>query len=128
MAIKNFTINFDKEYFPDTLCVEWLDGKRWRLISSFSYHRDNGEIITVPENFITDFGSKPQISWFLTGSPTDEASPAYIIHDFCCANPEDYPISKADYIFLEAMKILEVPLWKRWVMYIGVRMFHLFQK
>jgi len=127
MDIKNFTINFDKKYFPFPLCVEWLDGKRWKLLSLFEYHRDTSEVIIVPKDFITDFGSKPVFSWLWVGSPTDEAGPAYIIHDFLCEQL-DYPVSRADKIFLECMTVLGVPIWKRMIMYWAVRMFHLFQK
>ena len=122
----NYLINLDPKYFPLPLCVEWLDGKKWKLLSPFEYDRSNGEVITVPKDFITDFGSKPQITWLFVGSPTDEAGYAYIIHDFLCEQP-DCPVSKADKIFLECMTVLEVPLWKRTIMYWSVRLFHLFR-
>ena len=128
MTFLKSTFHFwlNNKHFPDSLCVEWLDGKRWRLISSFSYHRNNGEIIIVPKDFITDFGSKPPIVWIFIGSPTDEGGPAYLVHDFLCYIP-NYPKSKADRIFYEAMRDLGVPYLKRTVMYFSVRVWHGFR-
>lgn len=126
MVIKQFTLQLDEKHFPLPLCVEWLDGKKWKLLSPFSYHRDSSEVITAPEGYITDFGSKPKITWFWVGSPTDEAGPAYIIHDWCCDHAT-WPISKTDHIFLEAMKVLKVNWFKRTIMYLAVRAFHRFR-
>ena len=36
---------FDREYFPLPLIVQFIDGRLWRLDENFEYHRDNGEII-----------------------------------------------------------------------------------
>ena len=42
------------------------------------------------------------------------------MHDFCYGT-ELYPRKRCDEIFLEAMKVLTVALWKRWVIYAAVR-------
>lgn len=128
MSIKNITysLGLDPKYFPLPLCVEWIGKDRWKLVSPFEYHRDIGEVIIAPKDFITDFGSKPPIVWFWAGSPTDEAGPAYIIHDFLCVQP-NYPRKDADKIFLECMTILKIPLWKRTIMYWAVRIWGCFK-
>ncbi len=119
-----YTIQLDNKYFPLPLQVKWLNGKLWQLITPFSYHRDNGEVITVEAGFISDFGSKPPITWLFVGSPTDEAAPAYIIHDkLCSLKPKNY--SQTDFIFYEAMQKLGIAYLKRTAMYLAVKLFHI---
>lgn len=126
MKTVNIRLKLNKKYFPLSLHVKWLDRKRWALLSDFEYHRDNGIVIRAEKDFITDFGSKPWWSWSLVGSPTDEASPAYIIHDWLCYK-KPYSYSKIDYIFYEAMSKCGVAYLKRTVMYWAVKMWHLFK-
>lgn len=115
-----------EEHFPLPLIVKFLDGHSWELVEKFEYYRECGEIISIPKGFKFDFASIPQIFWSWIGSPTGEYGPAALIHDFCCEQ-ENYPISKADKVFLEAMEVLKVPAWKRYIMYISVRIWHGFR-
>ena len=125
MGIREYKINLNPKYFPLPLCVEWIAKDKWKLLSPFEYHRDNGEIIVVPKDFLTDFGSKPPMVWFWIGSPTDEAGPCYVIHDWLC-ELEGYPRKDADYVFYEAMGVLKIPKWKRTIMYWAVRIWGMF--
>lgn len=120
-----FKIQFNPKYFPLPLDVRWLDGKRWQLLNDFEYHRDN-EVLVAEKGFITDFGS-PAIVWYWVGSPTDEAGPAYVIHDRLCETA-GFPRAKADYIFYEAMERLDVPYVKRTLMYWAVRLWGLWRQ
>lgn len=115
-----------KEYFPYPLIVKFIDGHMWELMGDFEYHRDCGEIIHIDKGFKFDFASIPQPFWGWIGSPTGEYGPAALVHDYLCEQ-KDYPISKADEVFKEAMEVLGVPLWKITIMYWAVRIFHLFR-
>ncbi len=128
MGISNkiFTINFDKRYFPLPLCTKWIDGRLWELVTPFQYVRDNGETIEVPVGFMTDYASIPLIFYSWIGPPTGEFAPASIIHDFLCFKAKGN-YAKADYVFKECMTVLEVPCWKRTIMWLAVRAFHHFQ-
>lgn len=116
------SLTLDNKHFPLPLHVEWVDGKLWRLLTPFEYHRDNGEIISAKKDFITDFGSKPFFTWFLVGSPTDEGGPGYVIHDFTYRY-RLFPRRICDRIFLEIMKVLGMGWWKRGTIYNFVRWF-----
>lgn len=78
-----------------------------------------GNGIEVPKGFITDFASVPRIPvvYSLTGNTAHDAA---VVHDYLY---QTHIISKklADKIFLEAMKVMKVPRWRRWVMYYTVR-------
>ncbi len=111
--------------FTDPLVVEPLpDGRRWRLVEPFRYHvgsYPSETIIAVPKGFITDFASVPRPFWNIL-PPWGRYGKAAVVHDFCyrraiCTR------KRCDKIFLEAMKVLGVPGWKRYVMYLAVRAF-----
>jgi hypothetical protein len=124
----NMTIGVsEEEHFPLPLIVKFLDGRMWELVENFEYHRECGEIIAIPARFKFDFASIPQFLWGWIGSPTGEYGPGALVHDFLCEQ-KDYPISKADSIFLEAMEVLGVSIWKRYIMYFACRIFHGFKK
>jgi hypothetical protein len=101
-----------------------LDGYRWELLSDFSYHvgaYPSVVVIMVPAGFITDLASIPRALWSLL-PPHGRYAKAAIIHDwlyFTGIGGRKY----ADDVFLEAMEVLEVPFWKRKLMYWAVRAF-----
>lgn len=111
--------------FTEPLLVEFLDGKRWKLLKEFSYHvgeETSDEVITVPVGFITDFASIPRLFWTLIGPPAGEYGKAAVIHDFLY-HIQTTTRKYADEVFYEAMQVLGVPFWKRWLMYHSVRTF-----
>lgn len=125
-SISNFECRIqaiDTKHFPLPLDVRWLGGKLWLLLTPFEYHRDNGEVYIADKGFITDFGSKPQVTWILVGSPTDEGGMAYVIHDDLCKK-KPFPFPKIDRIFYEALRDSSVRYIKRTVMYWAVCVFH----
>lgn len=109
--------------FTKPLRIEYMNGKMFKLIESFEYHVGNEnslEIIIVPEGFITDFASIPRLFWTLIGSPAGEYGKAAVIHDYLYST-QQYSRKKSDFIFYEAMGVLNVSTWKRWIMYKYVR-------
>jgi len=100
------------------------DGRHWRLVQPFDYHvgsLSSTEIIRVPAGFVTDFASVPRLLWYVI-PPWGRYGKAAVVHDFCYTH-RLYSRRRADRIFLEAMKALSVPLWKRIVMVVAVRIF-----
>ena len=114
------SIKLNKKCFPLHLDTRWLSGNWFMLLAPFEYHRRNGEVIRAEKDFKTDFGSKPQIVQSFIGSPTDEAGPAYIIHDWLCVHAK-WGRRKTDRIFLEAMRDARVFYIKRMIMFFFVR-------
>ena len=108
--MSQFTTNFKGE----------LIGKNfWKNLERFEYHvghLGSEEIISVPEDFETDFASVPRIFWAVI-SPVDKHAKAAVIHDYCYY----YARKRCDEIFKEALEVLEVSPWKVWCMYQSVR-------
>jgi hypothetical protein len=104
----------------ESLQVELLPGGRSvRLIKNFSVTLAVGRKITVPAGFKTDFASVPRLFWRII-PPWGRYSAAAVVHDYLYeTNSVDR--AEADQIFLELMKRLGVPLWKRQLMYRAVR-------
>ena len=109
--------------FTTPLVVIPLDnGRQWKLAEPFEYHvgtKESDEVIGIPAGFITDFASVPRIFWSVI-PPWGKYGKAAVVHDFCYGT-ELYPRKRCDEIFLEAMEVLAVSLWKRRVIYTAVR-------
>ena len=105
-------------------------GRKVRLVESFSYYvgktdylTDHGIVITVPVGFVSDGASIPRFAWPIIGSPlTGKYRAAAIIHDYCYFM-QMFSREISDMIFLNAMKVLKVSKWKRYIIYWAVRMF-----
>lgn len=94
----------------------------WQLDQPLAYRSDvAGRVLIVPAGFETDFASVPRIpiAYWLTG---DTAHPAAVVHDWLYSTRE-FPREKADAILLEAMAADGVPAWRRYAMYLAVRVF-----
>lgn len=109
--------------FLDTLNVNTIDNRTWKLTKSLSYITKSGDTITVPEKFITDLASTPRILWWFL-SPWDIARAA-VIHDFMYCRSETYSRKLADSVFLEAMKHSKpkISKTKRHLAHAAVRLF-----
>lgn len=109
--------------FTSPLTVTPLaDGKTWKLVTPFVY--DVGELggtdsISVPAGFETDFGSVPQIFWGIV-SPIGKALGGYVLHDYLYATQERTRLV-SDAILLEALEVIGVNWFQRWLIYRGVR-------
>ena len=114
--------------FTDPLDVEYVDGRKWKLLSSFYYDDARyQEIIEVPSNFVTDFASIPRALWSII-PPTGQYGKAAVIHDWLYQNKgkmpdKQYTRAEADLVFRDAMAVLGVGGYKRQTMYLAVRSF-----
>jgi len=111
-----------------TPCRVELVGKYlFKLLEPFEYHigeypaTDPKKIIRVPAGYITDFASIPRIFWSIV-SPCDEYAKAAVIHDWLHVKGY-FTKEETDLIFDEAMGVLEVPDWKRRLVYNSVKYF-----
>jgi hypothetical protein len=102
--------------------VEQVDDKNWKVREAFSYTGDK-DTFTVYEGMATDFASVPRVFvWFLPryGRYTKAA----IVHDLLWreyATQGKIDWIDADGLFRQAMRELEVPFLRRWVMWAAVR-------
>ena len=122
--------------FLDPLELEYLDGRRWRLIAEFDYKLgspDGIERVNVPKGFITDFASIPRGLWNVL-PPTGSYGKAAVLHDWLYqtrtihtihpSNGDSFRVcsrAEADHVLLEAMEVLSVRRFTRWTIYAGVR-------
>ena len=104
------------------LRVEILsDGVRGRLLWPFRVRLADGREVEVPVGFVTDFASVPRAFWRLI-PPWGRYSPAAVVHDYLYGQ-DDWPKAEADRAFLDLMRQVGVPRWKRTMMYWAVRWF-----
>ena len=75
--------------------------------------------VVITKGFITDGASIPSFLWSIM-PPFGPYLPAAAAHDFLYSTAR-YSRKGADQVFLRIMEDLEVPPWKRKVMYLGVR-------
>lgn len=74
----------------------------------------------VPAGFITDFASIPRLFWTVVGHPAGKYAQAAVLHDYLYRT-NSVSRAKADSLFREAMIVLGVPFYQRWVLWAGVR-------
>lgn len=119
--------------FTDELIVKSI-GSKWELVEPFCFYYEklnkntyrfadpsNYNKIVIPKGFITDFASTPRILYPII-PPIGIYNKACIIHDYLYQE-KIFLRKTCDLIFLQAMKILDVPKWKRNLMFIIVRLF-----
>lgn len=109
--------------FTTPAILELQDRYLWKIYQPFEFYltEDNSDIIVVPAGFITDLASVPRIMWsFLP--PDGKYAKAAIVHDYLYDNGLRTK-KQADLIFLDAMRVLGVPRWKRTIMYLAVNYF-----
>lgn len=102
--------------------VEQIDDKNWKVREPFSYTGDV-DTFTVYDGMATDFASVPRVFvWLLPryGRYTKAA----IVHDLLWreyATQGKIDWIDADGLFRQAMRELEVPFLRRWMMWAAVR-------
>jgi hypothetical protein len=92
----------------------------WKLLQPLVYSSDrHGRLITVPAGFITDFASVPRlpVAYLVTANRGHEAA---VIHDWLYTT-HAVPRAEADALFEEALAAGGEPAWRRWLMWLGVR-------
>ena len=117
--------------FTDILLVSPMsDGNTWVIQRRFRYYvgeLDSDEIVDVPIGFQTDFASVPPIfrplvpKWGKYGK-------AALVHDYCYWEQSfawdlNFTRRRADEIFREAMAVLGVASWRKFLMFWAVRLF-----
>lgn len=111
--------------FDSVLLVSPLaDGRTWIIERDFGYvTRAGGGVdrIEVPLEFLTDFASVPRLFWFVFPQ-WGKYGNAAVVHDYLYWS-QLRPRVEADRIFHEAMSVLEVPGWQRFILYWSVRLF-----
>jgi hypothetical protein len=93
------------------------DGRTYKLLEPLISNE-----VVVPTGFITDFASVPRLFWNIV-PPNGKYRNAAIIHDYMYVYGIGGLKKVADDLFLQNMKILGVPWWKRIIMYRAVRFF-----
>jgi len=104
------------------LKTKTLNDGKWEILEPLIYVSDIVWKIVVPEGFISDFASVPRIPviYAMVGNCSHRAA---VIHDYLYrigAKP-DVKREIADWVFDEAMGVKNVPRWRRWIMWAGVR-------
>lgn len=126
--------------FTTPAVLELLDNYRWRLSEPFEYYTtvtcdgmrwewfkaDASTIvkriwIDVPVGFVTDLTSVPRFLWSVS-PPNGKYAKAAIVHDYLYTNAIGTK-AWADEVFCEAMGVLGVPRWRKYLMYWSVRLF-----
>lgn len=103
--------------------VEQVDDRNWKVRESFTYTGKSGDVFEIHEGMETDFASVPRLFvWFLPryGAYTKAA----IVHDLLWreyASRGRMSYLDADGVFRRAMRELEVPFLRRWMMWAAVR-------
>ncbi len=108
--------------FTTPVDLRMLDDYKWQLLSDVVYHvgaSDSNNIITAPKGSVTDLASVPRALWSIF-PPHGKYAKAAIIHDYLYTNAIGTK-AYADQVFLEAMKVLKVPKWRRTLMYLAVK-------
>jgi hypothetical protein len=91
----------------------------YRLLSPLEYYSETlGEVITVPDGFVTDFASIPRPGRILISGHGHDRWAA-VVHDYLYHTRFDR--KKADAVFLEALEVSGVNVIKRRIMYRAVR-------
>lgn len=102
-------------------------GTKWVLDEDLDYQTSYNEIIKVPRGFVCDLASIPRVFQLLI-PVNDSHRQAATLHDWLYSRQGDIDIAQkaftreqCDLIFLTAMRESGVPRWKRYSMFIAVR-------
>lgn len=91
----------------------------YRTLKEYTFAVD-GELITIPAGYQTDFASVPRVFWSVF-PPVGKHNPAALVHDYLYDNRIGTR-KRADKIFLELMLAYGVHRWGAHCMYWGVRL------
>ncbi len=107
--------------FLDALCITEISDSIFQICDHpFRYQSDvAGRTLTVPVGFYTDFASVPRIG-IIYAMLGDTAHEPAVVHDWLYYLGL-VPRELADQVLLEAMGVINVPAWRRWPIYWGVR-------
>lgn len=109
-----------------------LGKDHWRVTQAFRYYiqdKERGEWVYVPAGYLTDGASVPRLLWPLL-PPWGVYGQAAVVHDIVCeylsisvdGEPRSISREACDNILFEAMAVLKVPGYKRWLITTGVNL------
>ena len=110
--------------FTTPLIVEKTGERLWKIHRELIYYvgeENSADIIIVPVGFQTDFASVPSLFWIIL-PPDGQYTASAVLHDWLYYTQTRTRLA-SDRIFLEAMKVLKVNIFKRLIMYRAVRAF-----
>ena len=108
--------------FTTPLVVEKVGERLWKTYRELIYYvgeENSADVIIVPVGFQTDFASIPSLFWMIL-PPDGQYTQAAVLHDWFYFVQTRTRL-ESDRIFLEAMKVLKVNVFKRLIMYRAVR-------
>lgn len=106
--------------FQGDVVVKADTGKYWILERELIYVGKR-ETFVVPTGMSTDFASVPRpFVWLLP--PYGAYTKAAILHDYLCQEEAGVSRADADGLFRRAMRELDVPVIRRWMMWAAVRL------
>ncbi len=131
LQYRKFTAPLDTEY--DKAASDSLGYDVWRVLPGFQCYSGqpaDDTWVFVPANYLSDGATVPRVLWGLI-PPWGAYGQAAVLHDWLCnygtifIKGVDTKITRtqADKLFKEAMEVLEVPRWKKNLMYIAVRVY-----
>ena len=93
----------------------------WEVQAIFRYQSDikNVGVVVVPIGFRTNLESVPRIP-FIFDSLGDQGNKASTIHDWLYATGQ-FTRSVSDNVLLEALGVIGMDYWKRYLIWFGVR-------
>lgn len=96
------------------------DTGKWYLFAPLVYEsKVAGRTITVPAGFPTDLASTPRIP-IIYEACGNIAAKAAVVHDYLYTSGRESR-AVADAVLREAAEVTGVSWWRRWGMYLGVR-------
>lgn len=113
---------FDGASFMTDLTVR-LDNatNRWTLTAPLVYRCAKfGKRITVPIGFDTDFASVPRFPPLIFALTGDSAHEAAVVHDYLYRF-QQLTRCQSDAVLFEAMTASHQPVWREWLIWLGVR-------
>jgi hypothetical protein len=123
-------------HFSGKLVVKYLDGISWEVLqidpsTPFQFTTDEKEVIVVPNGFLTDMASvRGAISWLIprTGNGGHLIyGPSCVLHDALYVggkiDGEWITRKRADQIFIQCNKAMDVSPVITWMMYSAIRIF-----
>jgi hypothetical protein len=93
----------------------------WKVVAPFKYQSDIlGKTIQIEPDFLTDFASVPRIpfAYWIFGDTSHESA---VIHDWLYHHHEVCDEDTANKVLLEAMTVEGISAWRRWGIYLGVK-------
>ena len=116
-------------YFTENTAISPLPKKnRWITIEPlhfYTYVMWSKQDILVPQWFEFDGASVPRLLWSLFPPIEPRTINAACVHDYLYTTKQ-YTLWQTDLIFLEALEALEMKFWRRWLMFIWLKLWSWF--